>query len=148
MSSIHPFKTAFWFATTILMKYQSKDLSSLQIQTSVVLQIHKYAVVDYKKQFCFYLFLKDLIYFRERASTCEHLHVWTGGWPWSHNPEIMTWAEIKSQMLNPLSHAGPLTKIILKETQRLQRCGRLYILYCSVSIMMLKLILMNALTTF
>ena len=25
---------------------------------------------------------------------------------WSHHPEIMTWAKMKSQMLNQLSHPG------------------------------------------
>ena len=33
---------------------------------------------------------------------------------WTHDPEIKTWAEIKSWMLNWLSHPGPPTCIIFK----------------------------------
>lgn len=36
------------------------------------------------------------------------------GWPgaWSHDSEIMTWAEIKSRILNGLSHPGAPTFLI------------------------------------
>ena len=39
----------------------------------------------------------------------KHISYWAQGaqhWAWSHNPEIMTWAEIKSQMLNQLNHTA------------------------------------------
>ena len=45
---------------------------------------------------------------RERERILSRLHSWNGVWcrAQSHNPEIMTWAEIKSRTLNWLSHPG------------------------------------------
>ena len=37
-------------------------------------------------------------------------------------PEIMTWAEIKSQMLNQLRHPGAPPNHILKHTSHLEKC--------------------------
>ena len=64
-----------------------------------------------------YLFLKDFIYLRVRESAhrrrsrgkgtsklCTEHRAQCG--VWSPDPEIVTWAEIKSQMLNWLRHPG------------------------------------------
>ena len=45
----------------------------------------------------------------ESLQPTPHLHRAQHG-VWSHDAEIMTWAEIKSQMLNWLSHPGAPTK--------------------------------------
>ena len=51
---------------------------------------------------------------RERGSILSRLPTEHGAQPgaWSRNPEIMTWAEIRSRMLNWLSHPGAPAKII------------------------------------
>ena len=51
---------------------------------------------------------------RERENLQQAGHrAWCGAW--SHNPEIMTWAEIKSQALNQLNHPGaPCINLLLK----------------------------------
>ena len=43
---------------------------------------------------------------RERGRERILSRIWAWHGAWSHNPEIMTWAEIKSQTLNWLSHPG------------------------------------------
>ena len=43
---------------------------------------------------------------RERILIGLHAQHRTLHWTWSHDPEIMTWAKIKSQALNQLSHPG------------------------------------------
>ena len=78
--------------------------------------------------FCFrhYDFVMPLnrffeVYFRERESEWERgaegekqnpkqapCSACSPTWAWSHNPGIIAWAEIKSQMLNHLNHADVL----------------------------------------
>ena len=78
-----------------------------------------------------------ILFWRERA--CERAGEWGRGWgerenpkqaphsawsqcrPWSHVPGIMTWAKIKTQMLNLLSYSGApqwilILKVILNES--------------------------------
>ena len=43
---------------------------------------------------------------RERVASCLPAELWALRRIGSHDPEIMTWAKIKSQMLNHLSHPG------------------------------------------
>ena len=43
---------------------------------------------------------------REKERSRFHTEHRTSLWAWLHNPEIMTWAEIKSWMLNWLRHPG------------------------------------------
>ena len=51
---------------------------------------------------------------RDRGTSRLPTEYWAQHGAWSHNPEIMTWAEIKSQMLNQLSHPGaPIITILL-----------------------------------
>ena len=42
---------------------------------------------------------------RENLKQTLHL-VWSSTQVWSYDPETMTWAEIKSRILNPLSHSS------------------------------------------
>ena len=47
---------------------------------------------------------------REREKISSRFSTQLGAWQraWSHDPEIMTWAKTKSQLLNGLSHSGIL----------------------------------------
>ena len=38
-------------------------------------------------------------------------------WAWSHNPEVVTWAEIKSQTLNQLNHSGAPIKTFINQVR-------------------------------
>ena len=51
----------------------------------------------------------------ERENLNQALHCQHRAWlrAWIRNCEIMTWAEIRSQMLNPLSHPGTPVLIVL-----------------------------------
>ena len=42
--------------------------------------------------------------------------VWTQSGAWSDDPEIMTWAEIKSQILNQLCHPAEHLHFLKKHT--------------------------------
>ena len=70
-------------------------------------------IISRKFLFFFLNRLYLFIYLRERESRGRNIgtsrfptkhEAWCGTWP--HDPEIITWAEIKSQMLDQLSHPG------------------------------------------
>ena len=53
-----------------------------------------------------------------RTSGRLHAEHWPRHGAWSHNPEIMTWAETKSQTLNQLSHMGAPEPVLFNPHNR------------------------------
>ena len=69
----------------------------------------------------------------ERNSSRLAAELGTWFWAWSHNPEMMTWAQSKSQMLNQLGHPGASPSLTLhgnnlSKKQRNFQGGRLLLL--------------------
>ena len=67
---------------------------------------------------------------RNRERILSRLHAQHRAWcrAWSHDPDVMTWAEIKSWTLNQLSHpSAPKRKTILLQTFGLNTCLLVYL---------------------
>jgi len=86
---------------TLLQCFRIGGVTNLKSMVETVLLI---------KDFIFYfiIFLVGRGRGRRRERILSRLHVQHRAWRGarSHDPEIMTWAKIKSQMLNRLSHPG------------------------------------------